>query len=267
MSISPSMKESHENPTTNDSGESPGSPSATQVAGRENRPSPSLHEEVIARHHGRDPRTNETIYDPLVSRMTNAVGTARLAAERAGRVSQAIFANEMMTLPARHREVKAKCWKITQPVLADIDSALAACRREIESLEQKTSAPIKPTDAAGYFLASEVRQRLASLSDADREAALGTALAEEDDAFLGAVLAGSPMLSGISKARQQLLRSAWQKARFGPELERLTRLKAALDDTERAGTLALSYTISLSSEEIVARAEASERAVRDALES
>ena len=75
------------------------------------------------------------------------------------------------------------------------------------------------------------------------------------------------MLSGISKARQEMLRGAWQKKRFAPEIERMERLKKALADTERAGTLTLAYTLSLSSEEIVRRAEASERAVQEALNS
>lgn len=64
-----------------------------------------------------------------------------------------------------------------------------------------------------------------------------------------------------------MLRSAWQKQKYGPEIERLDRLRKALEDTQRAGTLTLSYTLSLCSADIIARAEASERAVQEAMDS
>jgi len=239
---------------------------ATATATRDDGLSPSVHESVIARHHGRDARTQETAYDPAVSRLANAVGAARLAAERCGRIAAALMQNEMQTIPARHRAVKEKTWRITEPVLRDIDSALAATKRELESLEAKTAAPPRPTDAAGHFLATEVRQRLAAMSEQEREAALSSALKDGDDQLLSAVLTGSPMLSNVSKQRQEMLRATWQRQRFAPELERIARLKKALSDTERAGTLAMTYTLNLSSAAIIAQAEASEARMRAAME-
>src|SRR4051812_9943109 len=115
MSISQTMKEQHRlklNGAGSDDSvregnvEPPSSPGATHVVRQNNRPSPSIHEDVISRHHSRNEETGETVYDPVVSRLSNAVGAARLAAERVGRVATAIFANELQTVPARHREVK-----------------------------------------------------------------------------------------------------------------------------------------------------------------
>ena len=59
----------------------------------------------------------------------------------------------------------------------------------------------------------------------------------------------------------------WRRTRWGPELARIERLKKALDDTERAGGLLLTFITSLSSDEIVRRAEAGEAGVREALNS
>jgi hypothetical protein len=276
MSISQTMKTDHSRVIVPSDGkgvpqgtnDTPGGkgPGATATATRDDGLSPSVHESVITRHLPRDPRTPEPVDDSAILRMANAVASARVAAERAGRAATGIMQNELMTVAARHRATKEKAWKLTEPVLRDIDSALASARRDLETLEQKTAAPAKPTDAGGYFLATEVRQRLAAMPEPERESALGAALKEGDDQLLGAVLAASPMLTGISKKRQDMLRASWQKAKYGPELERIARLQKAISDTERAGTLAMTYTLGLSNEAIIRRAEASERAMREALE-
>lgn len=269
MAVNQTMKDRHEHNgvVVNENDTGPVSRGATQTPPQPNLPSPSINEALIDRYHPKDPQTRETIYDPIVSRMSVAVGSARLAAERAGKVANAIFANEFQTVAARHRQVKEKTHRMTQPVLAEMDAALASCKREIDMLEEKTSAPSRPQDASGYFLASEVRQRLAGMTDEEREKAIAQALADGDEPALGAILIGSPMLSGITKARHEMLRSAWQKQKYGPEIERLDRLRKALEDTQRAGTLTLSYTLSLCSADIIARAEASERAVQEAMDS
>ena len=274
--ISPTMKQHHDEATAaaDDAGFSPGnndgpvsSLAATQVAHRDNRPSPSIHEDLVSRHLARDERTREEVPDPVVYKLRDAVGAARQAAERANRVADAIMANEMQTVPARHRDTKNQCWKIAEPALRTLDAAMGTCRRELEVLTQHVATPPRPTDPAGYFLASEVRQRLAGLPDADREKAIASALAGGDDALVGAVIGASPFLSGVTKARQDALLGAWQRLRHGPVLDRIERLKKALADTERAGSLTLAYTSSLSNASIVRQAEASEARVAAALQS
>jgi hypothetical protein len=66
-------------------------------------------------------------------------------------------------------------------------------------------------------LANEVRQRLTAMSSADCETALATAAAEDDAALLSAVISASPMLSAISKARQETLCATRRKQHYGPE--------------------------------------------------
>ena len=67
---------------------------------------------------------------------------------------------------------------------------MGACRREIESLEKKTSAPSPAHGRRRLFPGSEVRQRLAGMTPEDREYAIAAALKDGDDAALGAVLGG-----------------------------------------------------------------------------
>ncbi|MEK1890737.1 MAG: hypothetical protein AAAB35_24875 [Phyllobacterium sp.] len=191
MAVNQTMKDRHEHNgvVVNENDTGPVSRGATQTPPQPNLPSPSINEALIDRYHPKDPQTRETIYDPIVSRMSVAVGSARLAAERAGKVANAIFANEFQTVAARHRQVKEKTHRMTQPVLAEMDAALASCKREIDMLEEKTSAPSRPQDASGYFLASEVRQRLAGMTDEEREKAIAQALADGDEPALGAISA------------------------------------------------------------------------------
>ena len=52
-----------------------------------------------------------------------------------------------------------------------------------------------------------------------------------------------------------------------PDIDRLARLRTALEDLDRAGDLTIKYASGLCDHKIVDWAEASEAAVRDALES
>ena len=86
--------------------------------------------------------------------------------------------------------------------------------------------------------------------------------------MLGAVLNGPPMLSGLAAAEEQeMLRARWQQLRHCPDVDRIERLTRAVEDTDRTGNLVISFASRLSSREIVERAEASARAVQQALQS
>ncbi|RWN59726.1 hypothetical protein [Mesorhizobium sp.] len=152
--------------------------------------------------------------------------------------------------------------------LRQMDAALAAAKQEVQRLEALTRAPPRPTDAAGAMLASEIRARLASLKDGQRRAALSAALADGDDAVLGAVLNGPPMLSGLGSSEEmEMLRERWRRERHGADVDRIERIGRAVEDTNRAGTLVISFTSRLSSSEVVEKAEASQRAVVEAIRS
>lgn len=231
-------------------------------------PPPSLNEAMIDRHFATDPYNNRApVADPVLSMLRDAMASGRAAAEKAKRIADAVLANEMQTLPARHRSVKDEAWKAVDMPLKRFDAALAAARHEIDALEARTMAPPRPSGAADAMLASEVRARLASLPEGDRREALEAALVAGDDAVIGAALHGPAMLSGMTTPQHSNLRDRWRGIRHGEAMDRINRLKAALADTERGGTLLVGYTSTLVDSNVVELAEASEKAARKAIES
>lgn len=231
-------------------------------------PSPSMSEQMVDRHYARDPATGEIVQDVVLSQMRDAMRGARLAAEKAQRVADAVLSNEMETLPARHRRVGQEAWRQVEPALRALDAAIARARQDIEASEARTKAPPRPADAVGAMLASEIRARMAALPTADRRKAIEAAFRDSDDTVLSAVLSAPPMLSGVESAAEMgMLLSRWRRERHGPEVDRATRLSRAAEDLTRAGQLAVSFVAGLSNPDIVERAEASVRAVEAALRS
>ncbi len=230
-------------------------------------PPPSLNEALIDRHFAIDPQSRSPIADPVLAELRDVMQAGRVAADKATRVSAALLRDEMQTLPARHRRAQAEAWRTVEGSLKRFDMALAVARREIEDVERRTFGPPKSNAAGDVIMAGEVRARLAAMPEADRRAALEAALAEGDDAVVGAALHGPSMLSGLSAPEHASLRDRWRRARHGPELERIDRLRKALDDTTRGGSLLLSYVATLTDRALIEKAEASEAAAREALAS
>ncbi|MEI4484056.1 MULTISPECIES: hypothetical protein [unclassified Phyllobacterium] len=232
------------------------------------RISPSIHEGVIERHFAVDPISREAVDDSVISGMTDAVQNLRHGLAKAHNVAKAVLANEMQTIAARHKQIEIEAGRITGPAISNFDKVRARALKEIELVSEQIAAPPKPTDFAGHSLASEVRTRLAGMKPADRKKALDAALHDGDDIVLGAVLNGPAMLSGIAtKEEMAVLRTRWQHLRHAPEVDRINRLKAALTDFDRAGQLALTFSLSLANRKIIEQAEAKERAVKDAITS
>lgn len=217
--------------------------------------SPSVHEEVILRHRGRDARTGQTLDDHHIGLLADALRAQRIGGERAARIAEAIMANEMITVPARHRQIARETWRAVETSLRQTDSALTLTRAEIRSIRERTRAPAPPRDGPGAMLASEIRSRLASMSPKTRQAALDAALADGDDVVLGAALCGPAMLSGLGRAELEMLRSRWQRARHGDDVDRADRLEAAVADAVQAGQILIRHTNSLSRADIVQAAE------------
>jgi hypothetical protein len=75
------------------------------------------------------------------------------------------------------------------------------------------------------------------------------------------------MLSGISGTAHDMLRHNWRQQRHGADVDRIARIGKAIEDFDRAGDLTVKFFTRLSNSEIIEKAEASERAVDDALKS
>jgi len=278
MSVSTSMKNDHKvrkasaPPVGNGEGDGHEAPPEDYARGPQTgpvraRPSPSIHEDVISRHYIKDPLNGDQVADPVISRLVDAMKTTRLAAEQAGRVADAIHASVGMTAPVRHREAKTKTWKVLEPVLRDLDSAMHNCRREIERLEAGTVNPPRPQDLPTNFMYGEVRSRLATMSPVDRQKAVAAALRDDDQVVIAAILHGAAMLSNLTLAEYNMVHATWRKRKWGDEVERMERLKKALSDAEQGGTLALNYLGKLSSDVMARAADESEERIRKALAS
>ena len=54
-----------------------------------------------------------------------------------------------------------------------------------------------------------------------------------------AVFTGPTILTGLGKAERETLRDRWRRKHYPAEIERVTRLKAAISDLDRGGALLL----------------------------
>lgn len=225
----------------------------------------SMHEAMIERHFANDPTTGTSVPDNHLQALKDAMQSARLNAERARDLTLAVMKNKMMTVPARHREAKEKSWKVTEAATLKLDAARRAAEAEVKAVTARINAPPKPTDTTGAGIAAEVRGRLAQMSPDGRRQALQTALSAGDDVVLGAALHGPALLSGMTDPTElNEWRMRWQLARHPGEVDRIARLGKALVDIERAGSLLVAFTGSLTDSSIIAAAEASEREAAEA---
>jgi hypothetical protein len=226
-----------------------------------------IHEEFVARHFAVDPLspTRERVPDPALSALHGAMLAARQAAERAHTLAEAVMRNEMLTIPARHRQAKEQGWKLIEGASRKIDAARATALAELERLRAATVPP-RPRDTAGLLLAGEVRARLAGMSREARRDLLNAALLRADDVVVGAALGGPAMLSGMDDPGElEDLRERWRLARFPAEVDRIARLERAVADVERGGSQLVRFGTMLADPEVIARAEASERQAQAAM--
>jgi hypothetical protein len=141
-----------------------------------------------------------------------------------------------------------------------LDAARERAKREIERLEAETSGPPEPKHVSGSMLEAEIRSALAAMKPADRAKALSEAVEQGDDLVLGAALRGPRLLTGLGAAERDMLRHKWRARHFPAEIERAQRLKAAVADLDRGGTLLLGFIGGLTDGEAIKQAEAAEAA-------
>lgn len=218
----------------------------------------SLHEAVIAKHFAKDPRTREIIEDREIEVMHGAMRRAREAAEHALDAHGKIMANLMRTTLANMREARKVTFQHFEDAAKKIDAARA--EREIKRLEAETSAPPEPKHVTGSMLEAEIRSALAAMKPEVRKAAINEAITKGDGLTLGAALRGPTLLTGLDHAEREALRLRWRQKHFRTEIERVTRLRAALADLERGGGLLLQFIGNLTDGEAIKQAEAAEAA-------
>ena len=216
-------------------------------------PSPSVSEHVFI------DKTN----DPSLTDVKVALAGLRTAVEAVHRGATAIFADETKTEGAKHIESAQFAYKVTRPALMSSDTAVQRLNAEISAIKVRISTPPPVRDV----LASEIRSRLAGMAAADRMKAILGSIKSGDDAIAGAVLApgAPPLLSGLADAEREHVRLNWSVARHADEVARLKGLEAAMAHLERAGKLALSYSLAVADRSIVDRAKASAQRAAEAM--
>lgn len=227
-------------------------------------PPVGLHPDVISRHHACDPTTGEQVPDDLLQAIVDAAAFGHETGKRMVAAHDAIMANEMATPIANEKRAREASWKLCESVLKRIDATTTRANAERNAILERIVAPPKPNDLASTMIASEIRSALAAMSATNRRKAIDEAIATDEDEVVSAILHAPPLSTGLSKAHKDALRATWQRMRFPAEIDRARRLKAAMDDIERAGSALITFTNSLTNVKRIEIALESERRALDA---
>src|ERR1700730_259472 len=125
--------------------------------------SPTVHEATIVRHFARDPATRETIQDPILTELHNAMQTMRVSGEKPARLAPANLKNAMRTPAHNHKTGREASFAAIEGATKKFDMAVKLAQAEIADIEKKTASPGKPKDVAGQLANMELRSALAGL--------------------------------------------------------------------------------------------------------
>lgn len=189
-----------------------------------------------------------------------AAGTAKRLLE----ARDASLRNKYQTEAQNLRTFHAQHQRAVESNLKAIDDDLQRARGEIDAIESRLAAPIE----ANSKNAHEIRAHLKGLTPKERQAVIADALANGDQETVTSVLAAPAYLSGLNKPEAAHYEHEFRRRTYPDEFARLERLKKA----EQLATDAGQELVKLSSEihqhdvSILADAEASERAAKEALD-
>lgn len=200
---------------------------------------PGLNEQAVEHFAVRD-RKSGRIADEEVGALASAVKLAREEAIRLSHLEMATLADPTQTREAGLLQLANAAVRSGERIAAPLDAARAKVAARIAEIEKRISAPPAPRDALALSIESEVRARLAAMSDKDRSAAIDAALKAGDAVVVGAVLRGPALLTGLSDARHEMLRHSYRARFHKAEADRVSALRKALEATERMGNLFVS---------------------------
>lgn len=222
------------------------------------RPPIDINEAVVERHLERTPR-GEIISDEAISNLAKAIQTTRLNSDALVAVAEAFANDRTLTPEARSMRLRASALKLAEATASKLDAARVAAQAELDALDQRLST-LPPPDPVSAGLEAEVRARLAAMSEKDRETAISKALGDGDTLVVGSVLRGPAFLSGVGKARYEMIRQRFVAIVHPEALARRGRLAAALDDTQRCGGLFMAFVKNAAFNQTAALADAAEKA-------
>ena len=171
----------------------------------------------------------------------------------------------MRTEAARHRDARAAWFALIERASKPIDEALKVALAEIADIKAKVRGPAASRDSTILTRQAELRERLAQLPEDRRKSIINRAIKEIDDLILGAVLHGYLWECGRISSEIDVVRHNWASKHFAADLDRMERLSKAIEDTKRAGTVAISFVDGLTDADLVAKAEVMEKQATAAL--
>jgi hypothetical protein len=221
--------------------------------------SPTVHEATIARHIAKDAD------DPTLQSLHDAVKQTRELATKAAATTEIVLKNEMRTMAARHKDARAASFELLKRATQSIDQAVKNAQGEIAAIRAKTKGPPASKDAIGESREREIRERLYMLPPERRDHIISSAIKNDEHLLLSAVLNSDAWLSGLTENEQALHRNAWASKHHAADLDRLERLSKAVEDANRAGSVALAFVDGLTDADLVAKAEHMEKQATAAL--
>jgi hypothetical protein len=137
-----------------------------------------------------------------------------------------ILANKLGSPLANEKAARDAVGKLTAPILKRVDQASTFARGAIVKVTQQTSSK-PPSDATEAIYHLEVRSVLARIPAAERSKATKQAIDSGDDAFVAGAVTGSPILTGLAPAEQQMSLETWRSRRH-PERPSTVAVQAEL---------------------------------------
>jgi hypothetical protein len=203
--------------------------------------------------------------DPALQNLHDAVKQTRELATKAAQTVDIVLKNTMQTEARRHKDGRAASFELLKRATQSIDAAVQSAQQEIAAIKSKLRGPTPSRDRAIESRQAELRERLALLPEERRKAIIDEAVKNDDQLLLGAVLHGYAWESGMSDPEISIVRHNWASKHHAADLDRLERLSKAVEDANRAGSVAISFVDGLTNADLVAKAEAMEKQATAAL--
>ena len=144
-----------------------------------------------------------------------------------------------------------------------VGEAVDCANSAINSLTDKSS-PAMPDDVTGALLHQEVRSALLRMDDTSRRKAITNAISSGDETFLAAATSGSPTLSGMTAVEQSAVREQWRKRRHPDAAARITKLRNAISQMDRLGSMLTKWSEGLVDQPSTAAVAAAEQSAVEA---
>jgi hypothetical protein len=221
-------------------------------------PSPSMDEGVIE---------NVAPDDSIRTGVVEALRGVRLAAAGSRNASVAIFGDMTLSEGGKHVKAHDVTYRITNAALPAVDRARQNLETELTRLRTKTNAPASDNSVRSIHMATELRARLAAMSQTDRLAAIQRSINAGDDTVVAAVLEGALILTGLSELEREHVRQQWRRKRLPDECHRVDQLEKDKVHLDRGGILLMGYQRRCADQTIVEAAKASNDAAQKAIAS